>query len=107
MLVRPFRGAREFGGVDVQVALGRVDRGVSDDVNGDVNRHASTVFFSVEGEQSSSHRSIVLSMTAVRIDRTARYPRAGITRILMLPRYPFAVDDGSSPRRYRSPIWSM
>jgi len=40
MLVRPFRGERELGGVGVQVALGRLDRGVSEDVTDDVKRDA-------------------------------------------------------------------
>lgn len=56
------------------------------------------------GEQSHSHWSFIYQLTAVLIDRTAKCPRAGSMRTLMLPRYPLAVDDGSSPRRYRSPI---
>ncbi len=40
MLVRPFRSERELGGVGVQVALGRLDRGVSEDVTDDVKRYA-------------------------------------------------------------------
>lgn len=40
MLVRPFRGEREFGGVGVQVAHGCLDRGVSEDVTDDVKRDA-------------------------------------------------------------------
>ncbi len=40
MLVRPFRGERELGGAGVQVALGRLDRGVSEDVTDDVKRNA-------------------------------------------------------------------
>ena len=36
VLVRPFRGEGELRGVGVQVALGRLDRGVSEDVIDDV-----------------------------------------------------------------------
>ena len=40
MPVRLFRGERELRGVGVQVALGRLDRGVSEDVTDDVKRDA-------------------------------------------------------------------